>query len=80
MPELVEKDALKQLIAYADAMVVEERRERQARFDAEHPEYEGAVQAAEPMDSPVRTYIYWRVRWSNDLGLPNARQALRGTA
>lgn len=68
---------LRQLVAYADAMLVERRRERQETFDAEHPECGGVVQAAEPLDSAVRTYQFYRVRWSDALGLPRAMTALR---
>lgn len=65
------------LIAYADAMLVEKERETQERYDAAHPEYEGRIQASEPLVSAARTYRYWRVRWSDDLDLPNAMTALR---
>jgi hypothetical protein len=65
------------LIAKADAMFVEQRQERQARFDADHPEYEGKIGAAEPMDSAFRGYLYWRCRWSEELGLPEPKTALR---
>lgn len=76
-PAPSERDAFVKLIALADAMLVEERRERQERFDAEHPECGGLVGAAEAMDSASRSYVYWRCRLSDDLGLPRAMTALR---